>query len=468
MRDKPAGQHRRWKGCGMVAKLTGYDGAPDRRDRSGERTQDRGKLSLWVVLLLIGLVIPLFVFLGPLRLSAYRVVLIAAFFPALFFWLSGRTGPIRLPDICVLIICLWSTLSFSVVHGFGPMIDTIGILWVETLGAYLLARCFIRTPEAFFAVARLLFIIALVMLPFAAYELNTGKNLLLNLFGKIGPVYSHVIKDSRLGLERVQGPFAHQIHFGVFFGALIGIFYFVLGYGRSWLGRVTRAGLGAFHCFAALSSGPLAAAIAQLSFLIWDGTMKSVRSRWYILTGLAILAYVVVDMISNRTPFHVFVTYFSFNVHTAYNRILIWQFGSASIWANPIFGVGYSDVWERPYWMSPSIDMFWIVPAMRHGVVVWVAYLTLFFSAFMSVVYCKGLSDRVQWYRMGYLCSMFGLFIVGWTVHFWDALFVLFMFILASGLWILDWKETDRPDEETPSPSAGGIYSRFPPRARKR
>ena len=51
------------------------------------------------------------------------------------------------------------------------MIQTIGIFWVETLGAYLLGACYIRTPEAFYAMVAAVFHSGLVMIPFAFYEL---------------------------------------------------------------------------------------------------------------------------------------------------------------------------------------------------------------------------------------------------------------------------------------------------------
>ena len=434
-----------------------------------ERVTSSLRLSPWVSLFIVGLIIPLFVFIGPVRLSVYRVVLLATFFPSVFFWLSGRAGTVRLPDVCVLVICLWSTISLSVVQGFEMMFESTGILWIETLGAYLLGRCYIRTPDDFFVVSRLLFRIALLLLPFALYEFYTGPSPILNVFREIGPTYLEAPQEGRIGFERVQGPFVHPIHFGVFFGSMVGLGYYVSGYGKSIFHRMHRAGLAIFLCFASLSSGPLVAAMSQIIFLLWDGIFKSVRSRWYVFTGLAIVAFIVVDMISNRTPFHVLISYLAFSEDTAYNRIRIWEFGTASIWANPFFGIGLTDNWARPWWMSPSADMFWIVPAMRHGVVVWIAYLTLFFSIFLPVIFRKGLSERVQFYRMGYICTMSGLFIVGWTVHFWDGLFVFFMFLLASGVWILDWNDDDK---ETLSPQDTQKprhlpYSRFRPRVPK-
>lgn len=422
----------------------------------------------WVTVFLIGLVIPLFIYVGPVRLSVYRIVLLAMFFPTLYLLFSGKVGRVRLPDICVIAICIWSSISLIVVHGLAPMIETIGIFWVETLGAYLVGRCFIRTPEAFLAVVKVLFRLGIVIFPFAIYETLTSEDIILTIFSKIGATYYDNPMEPRLGLDRVQGPFPHQIHFGVFFLSLSGLVYYVIGYGRRWAGRVGRMLAIALLGSLSLSSGPLVAVTAQLNIIVWDGVMTSVRQRWHILTGLSVLGFFVVDMISNRTPFHVVVEYLAFNKETAYNRIRIWQFGTDNIFAHPLFGNGFND-WARPFWMSDSVDMFWILPAMRHGIPVWILWLTLFFSIFLAVAYRRGLGERVSWYRTGYLVTMFGLFMAGWTVHYWDVTYVFFLFLLASGVWILDWEDSARPDAppppQTPLQQTGVAYTRFPPRA---
>lgn len=444
------------KGDEMVAQMTGRDEA--RLVASG---QSRSSLSLWAQLFLIGLVIPLFVYAGPLRLSVYRVVLIIAFFPTLFFWLSGRAGPIRLPDLCVLGICLWSTLSLSVVHGFSQVIETTGILWVETLGAYLIGRCYVRTPEQFYAGIRTLFILGVVIFPFALFESFTGANPILTFFRKLGATYVETNMDPRLGLERAQGPFTHPIHLGVFFLSLSGAVYYVLGYGKRWIARVGRTIVVAFLGALSLSSGPFVALMTQINILIWDGMMKSVRQRWYILAAFSVVGFIVVDLISNRTPFHVVIEYLALNKETAYNRIRIWEFGTKNIFANPLFGLGFNP-WEKPYWMSDSVDMFWILPAMRHGIIVWVLWLVLFFSIFIAVISRRNLSEKENWYRTGYLVTIFGMFMAGWTVHYWEMTYVYFVFLLASGVWILDWQGSESTnDKVNPLKKVIG-YTRFP------
>lgn len=444
----------------MVAELTGQNYAPAQHKADAD-ARAQGRFSPWVWIFVIGLVTPLFIQVGPMRLTPYRLALLVAFFPVLFYWLGGRAGRIRLADICVVGICLWSSLSFSVVHGFGAMYETIGIFWVETLGAYLLGRCYIRTPETFHAIVRLLFRLSLVMIPFTIYEMITAEDLILTLFSKIGPTYHDNPMEPRLGFDRVQGPFPHQIHFGVFFLCLSGVVYYVLGYGLRWTRRVGQMLVVAFVGATSLSSGPLVALMAQLNVIIWDGMMTSVRQRWHIFAALAAVGFVVVDFLSNRTPFHVVVEYLALNKETAYNRIRIWQFGTDNIFAYPLFGNGFND-WMRPYWMSDSVDMFWIIGAMRHGIPVWILWFMLFFSIFLAVAYRQGLSERVGWYRTGYVITLFGLFMAGWTVHYWDVTYAFFMFLLGAGVWFLDWEGEEDSGVPAVSKPTELVYTRFP------
>ena len=51
------------------------------------------------------------------------------------------------------------------------------------------------------------------------------------------------------------------------------------------------------------------------------------------------------------------MTYFTFSTTSAYNRIIIFEYGSAEVMRNPIFGIGLGD-WIRPVWMSDSMDNF--------------------------------------------------------------------------------------------------------------
>lgn len=421
------------------------------------------RLPLIVTLFIIALVTPMIVNVGTVRLSAYRVLLLIFFFPSLYLLFSGKVGKVRTPDYCVMLICLWYCLSVIYHYGVAEMVQPMGIFIIECLGAYMIGRCFIRTPEAYYKTVRLLFWLVILVTPFAFYEAVTGQNTILKIFDSLGTTYTDVYKDRRMGLDRVQGPFAHPIHFGVFFGALVSVTYYVIGYGRSWFGKVFftiwTVAVGAL----ALSSGPLAALTAQAMFILWDVIFQRVKKRWYILTGLALLAYVLVDSLSNRNPFQVFISYLAFNEFTAYNRILIFEWGTKNIFDNPIFGIGFEN-WERLSWMTPSFDMFWLLPAMQHGAIMLVLYFTLFFWFFLKAAHAKIENPRVSAYRVAYVSTLFGVFMSGWTVHYWDATFVFFIFLMSSGMWIIDLPARTDGDaalaEVAPEPQ-GVRYSRF-------
>ncbi len=428
----------------------------------GEKeTPQAAKLPILVVIFIVGLTIPLIVNAGSIRLSVYRIVLLFLFFPALFRLLSGTVGSIKIPDIAVISICIWSSLSIFVVQG--PLVETAGILVVETLGSYLIGRCYIRSPEQFLKMCQLFFGIIIIILPFAIFESVTGRELILQVFDTVGTAYSPSNMERRLGFYRAQGPFAHPIHFGLFFGAFIGLTYYVVGYGKPVFSKLWRTAAVALTGALAFSSGPLTALMAQIYIIVWDRTLKRVNSRWYLLAFLTILSYCIIDLLSNRNPFQVFISYLAFNSATAYNRIYIWIYGTASIFDNPLWGVGITENWERPYWMSSSADMFWIVPAIRHGVVVWVAFFITLFSIVLPLIF-RNFESKLISYRLGFLTTIFGLFMAGWTVHYWDAIFAFFMFLLGSGVWMIDFKDT-KPDT---APLPGNLlhntrrYTRFP------
>ena len=72
--------------------------------------------------------------------------------------------------------------------------------------------------------------------------------------------------------------------------------------------------------------------------------------------------------------------------------------------------------------------------------------LLAFLSIFLAVGFKKGLDDKITAYRTAFLIAMTAFFLVGWTVHFWDAAYVLFLFLMGSGVWILDVETTrERP-----------------------
>jgi hypothetical protein len=140
-----------------------------------------------------------------------------------------------------------------------------------------------------------------------------------------------------------------------------------------------------------------------------------------------------------RRPFHVFVNYFTFSKQSAYNRILIFEYGTAEVARHPIFGIGLGD-WERPVWMSDSMDNFWLVTAVRYGVPAFLLLVGLLLGILWKSGQRKNLPPEWRRARHAWAFTLFGITVAAATVHLWNALFVLFLFLIGSGAWLLDAK----------------------------
>ncbi|MBB4187160.1 hypothetical protein GGE07_003824 [Sinorhizobium terangae] len=397
----------------------------------------QGKLAWPVRLFLLSLFLPWTIKLGSLALSPYRIVLIALLGPCLLRWVGGKAGRVRAPDVLLFLYCFWGAISLTVAHGFQQSIEPAGILFIETAGAYLLARTYISDASDFYRAVRLLFLIVAALAPFAIIEALSDRDILLELFSTVLPSHPVAITEPRWGLRRVQGTLDHPILFGVVCGSVLALVHLVLGYQEKPFMKWTKSGIVAVTSFLALSSGPLTALIFQALMIAWNWLLRSYVHRWKILWVQMLTVYVFIAAASNQSVPEFFITHFSFDTYSAGYRVLIWNFGSASVLNHPLFGVGFNR-WDRPIWMPESIDMFWLTHAIYYGIpgvaLIMSSYLTLLFHVSIK----EGFDEKLNSYRTAYLIAMGAFFLVGWTVHFWNATYVLFIFLWASGAWMLN------------------------------
>lgn len=414
----------------------------------------------WVLrLFILSLVIPFFFQLGPIQMSASRFLLTLWVIPGLILWMQGRAGRIRVADLALLGLCLWVTISYFALHDPSLAIEPSGIYFIETMGAYLMARCYIRNADDFYAVVRMLFWIIMLLMPFALYETVTAHNILLELANRVTFSGWNVWKEPRWGLDRVQSVFQHPIHFGVFCGGPIALTYYVLGYGKSFVRRWFQTILVTATGALALSSGPLTAVVAQLALINWDRLLRKIRQRWIILSSAVLSMVVAIEIAANRSTPAIFISLFAFNTSTAFSRILIWHFGTTSVQMNPLFGVGLGE-WFRPEWKSSSLDMFWLHPAVTNGLPAAIFMQLAFFGLFLPIVFKSRLNDRSSCFRTGYLICMVGFYLGGWTVHYWKVIYIFFLFLLGAGAWLLDDDEREEQNMAYPAGSKSGRRGR--------
>jgi hypothetical protein len=330
----------------------------------------------------------------------------------------------------MLLTALWGALAIAVTGGVETEIQTGGILLLETFGSYLLARCLIRDRSNFERMVQLLFFIVVSALPFVLIENFTGRAFLLELFGKVFTTFPVASTDPRWGLHRAQGTFEHPILFGVVASAVFGLATYVMG---KW----SRSALVGLAVACSLSAGAFLSLMVQVWLIIWDRLTLGMRHRWAILGIVCAMCVLVVGALSHQGPFGVFVSYFTFGGD--YYRILEWTYGSQEVIRHPLFGIGLTDDWIRPWWMTAStVDNFWLVTAMRYGVPGVCFFLFAILAIFIKLARLQNLSASVKLCRDGLMISLVGIVLAVCTVALWKASYCLFTFLLGSGLWMLE------------------------------
>lgn len=414
-------------------------GAPATSESNGKRRGVRAAeraLPIIVAAFLASLFIPIRIDIGPLALSPSRIVLILSVVPSFILWMNGRAGRKNWTDAFIILLAAWVAISLFVTEGLARL-SFIGISMIEIIAPYLLARCFVRDKAAFFATFRIIFVIIVFLLPFAAIESISGIQVISRILDPLFSVIPAGYYPPRLGLYRAQTVFEHAILSGVVMAFMFSpVFFSFLGRGISVQRSFVLASPVLVATFFSLSAGAYIGLFVQCFLISWFFATTKVNNRWWILLALAVAAYIFVDIFSNRTPFQVFASYVAFDQHTAYWRVLIFRFGIESVWGHPVFGIGLDD-WARPAWMySSSVDNLWLVFAMRHGIPGFVFLSLGYLSSILYLAFRRNLDLQTSYMRVGLIFSLVGLAVCIATVHLWNAAFLFFMFMLGVGGWM--------------------------------
>ena len=240
---------------------------------------------------------------------------------------------------------------------------------------------------------------------------------------------------------------------------------------KDLISALRRYFLGALVCLGVIcsvSSGALLPMVLQIGLMLWAWVFNRTRSRWLILCGVVAVCYVVVDILSNRTPVTVFLSYATLSEETAYGRIHIFEWGMNNVWKNPFIGIGMNE-WERPWWKSASMDNFWLLATVRYGIPGFLllsgAYLLPVWVA-MRRDFCVG--DPIWQFRRAWVFMQVGMILTLCTVDVWDTALSFVFFLLGSGIWLVSFQpdpvlEREIIDQGKDTARRSGThYTRFP------
>lgn len=426
----------------------------------------------WPVLLyILAVVIPIGFQAGPLVMTTLRVLLLVLTVPLGIRLVTGRLGGIFLTDVLFMLHILWVIVALAM-NNPSQVVQQAGSVGVEFIGGYLVGRAYIRTAGAFAAVCRMLALVVCCLLPFALIDALTSQSIIVELLRNAGVAAVGVVNaGERMGLHRTQASFAHPIHYGVFCSIAFSLTFVAMAGTLGTARRYVTSALIAFAGFLALSSGALLAIALQVALIAWSSIFARVNARWWLLVGLFVLAYIAIDLSSNRAPLQVFMSYATFSAHNAYWRSIIFEWGMKNVWANPIFGIGLND-WVRPWYMhSGSMDNFWLVMAVRYGIP---GFLLLALGYVLAVARIMRRDFRgnqtLTLFRRAWIFTFLGLSFALCTVHIWTNIYSFVFFMFGAGMWMIRVPNdagTTQPDAPSdgppePRPRPASTYTRFP------
>ncbi len=420
-----------------------------------------------VAIYMVAVITPILFNIGPLLMSGLRAFLLIMIIPLSYKLFRGRYGHLLWTDIFFFLHIFWALLALAV-NNPDRVVQNIGSAALEFLGGYLIGRAYIRKKEDFAAMIRFFMLLVICMLPLALFETMTGRPIIIETIRKIPGIYSVGIVniEARMGLERVQALFAHPIHYGLFCSGVFSLTFVGMKGITSTPVRWVVSGIVLVSVFFSLSSGALLPVILQSFLILWALIFDKVQARWLILLGLIALMYVAIDLLSNRTPIKVFMSYATFSAHTAYWRSLIFEWGMVNVWNNPIFGLGLND-WIRPWYMrSGSMDNFWLVMAVRYGIPGFLLIAIGYFYTLWTIARKNLDGDRITWqFRRAWMFTFIGLSLTLCTVHIWTAVYSFVFFLFGAGMWFNYVSIEDMSDEtldgsSNPKQARGITYQR--------
>jgi hypothetical protein len=397
-------------------------------------------LRILAILFVISIFIPVefHYLLGSLRIEAYRLVLGAALLVSI---INIKTVLERADLVDILLGAFMLLATASLIYNHGPQkgLESSGILAIEVLGSFYLARLFITTPKRYYYINLAFVSILAGLLVFSLYEAFAQHRILHEWATRITGndsldyrLYTHYY--IRAGIMRTTNLFAHPILYGTI-GAIFFPFAVLLMIHRFNFLNAVRAMALLIGMVTTLSSAPLLSVVFQGATAVLAHNWQGAKRLWSSLIFFAFAIFLLINALSNRGFFAILISYLTFNPVTGYYRMLQWEYAMDDIADNPVMGIGLHD-WSRPEWMNSSIDSFWLLVTMQHGVF---ASFILLFCCFYAVFKALGTLHKhhpaVKWMVSSWIMASMALILIGFTVDYFGKIQPMFFFVLGSISW---------------------------------
>lgn len=377
-------------------------------------------------------------------LPPYRLFLI----PGLLFVVAQLIrGRLRLvaADFCILAAAFWIAIAVTVTMGIERAISGAGAQFIDIGLAYLFARATIRSLRdlriLLILIAPGLLLVGAIIVAESVLQTFIVQPIAQSIFGGTGVA----TMTMRLGLLRAPGPFPHPILAGMFLASFLPLF---LLSGIRGSPRVVGC-LAAVCSFFTVSSAAFLALTVGMGLVIYNFLVERItRLTWRLFMIASAIGLFVMQFATESGAINLLIRYASLNAWTGYYRTLIWRYGSESVRNNPLFGIGYND-YERPGWMTASVDNFWLLLGIQYGLIPPLAIVLATVLAVVALGRRSALASTVDRHFLRGIAIALAVFALGlYSVSVWLSAQVWFFMLLGIGVSLGQMRQTINPSKE--------------------
>lgn len=379
--------------------------------------------------------------LGTFALPPYRLALLLMA-PLLLANFGNIAVRWRWVDYFALLTGAWFSVALAVTEGISVALETGASQTLDFILSYFVGRSAIRSYGDVRILLRALLPGVVLLAGVLVVESVTHRMLVRPLAARItGSPTPFLYTQYRLGLLRAMGPFPHPILAGVYLATILPLAWYAIQNRRTrWI--LVAASLSLFFT---LSSTAFLALAACLALMLFAYVQYASRLRlWPTALALTVLAALFIELYSDGGLISFMIRYGTFDAASGYYRRLIWTYAGAEVTNHPIFGIGLRD-WERPQWMvSPSVDSFWLLPAMRYGLPLTVGtFLVMIGGAALAIRQAAGRSLADRRLTAGIAIVLISTIFAGFSVFYWEGIFC--WLLLLAGIAVSVGQGTRRP-----------------------
>lgn len=338
-------------------------------------------------------------------------------------------------DFFVLLTALWMVGSRIPADGLNQSAIASAL---ELFGGYFVGRSYFYGPLALTAFLKIFKVVIFLVIVIAILDPLFGENVAQTLVASLVHTPGGVPNQDRFGIIRA----ASTIEMAELYGTVCCVAGSIFLYMETRKGaKFFWAGFAFFGCILSLSSGPLLAFIIVLLFFVYDHLLHDYTWRWK-LAALALTTFLLSVFVLTNRPISWLVAHMTLDPSTAYFRLYVFDYMLEQVKLSPFVGYGFGGIGDDDFLSTTTVDCVWLVNAARYGIPMIAFFLCANLMTFISFPF-KGRSNRIDEFMTkagtGFTQTIVTLMVVGITVHFWNATWMLWAVCLGIRGAIKEW-----------------------------